>query len=207
MSPVDTRTPPSSVSTFTRACPLTVNVFATSSPRTPAALTSATRPTTRCSTLRLRQSPILMAITSLNLSTHVTHHSPQMFPNPLLWFNPSAGCPWHGVCAWVLGFLFSIFYLPFSALFFPRSSPKNFPAASVFITSFFSSHPLLAILTPYRIKLKFPVLCASVEITTFTPPSLHILKYTSFKSSRSGYELHSIATPCFAQAASTFSMS
>src|SRR5271157_2588964 len=96
---------------------------------------------------------------------------------------------------------------PFAVLFLPRNAPKNSPTASVLITSVFSSHPRRAILTPYRIKLRFPVLCESVEITTFTPRSLHILKYTSFKSRRSGYELHSIATPCFAQAASTFSMS
>ena len=62
-------------------------------------------------------------------------------------------------------------------------------------------------LHPIPDQVKFAALCESVEITTFTPRSLHILRYTSFKSSRSGYELHSIATPCFAQAASTFSMS
>jgi hypothetical protein len=95
----------------------------------------------------------------------------------------------------------------FATFFPPRSAPKNSPTGNVLITSLFSSHPRRAIFTPYRIKLKFPALCESVEITTFTPRSLHILKYTSFKSNRSGYELHSIATPCFAQAAKIFSMS
>src|SRR4029077_14910665 len=47
MSPVDTRTAPSSVCTRTRACPLTVYVLATSSARTAVAPTSNTAPATR----------------------------------------------------------------------------------------------------------------------------------------------------------------
>src|SRR5215471_3200642 len=47
MSPVDTRTAPSSVCTRTRACPLTLYVLATSSARTAVAPTSNTAPATR----------------------------------------------------------------------------------------------------------------------------------------------------------------
>src|SRR4029077_14252171 len=47
MSPVDTRTAPSSVCTRTRACPLTVYVLATSSARTAVAPTSNAAPATR----------------------------------------------------------------------------------------------------------------------------------------------------------------
>src|SRR5689334_4130555 len=90
---------------------------------------------------------------------------------------------------------------------FARNASRNFSVGSVLMTSFFSSQPLLAIVTPYRISARFVVLCESVEITTFTPRSLHILRYTSFKSSRSGYELHSIATPCLAQESRILAMS
>src|ERR1700739_1504574 len=65
-----------------------------------------------------------------------------------------------------------------AAFLFPRNAPKNSSAPSVLITSFFSSQPLRAIVTPYRINAKFAVLCESVDITTFTPFSLHILRYT-----------------------------
>src|SRR5690348_5465924 len=61
----------------------------------------------------------------------------------------------------------------FAALFFvpgfARSATKNSFVGRVLITSFFSSHPRRAITTPYRINARFPALCESVEITTFTP--------------------------------------
>src|SRR5256885_5567589 len=90
---------------------------------------------------------------------------------------------------------------------FGRRASRNSLTGKVLMTSFLVSQPLRAVVTPYRIKLKFAAVWESVEMTTFTPRSLHIRKYTSFKSRRSGYELHSIATPCFAQASRTFSMS
>src|SRR6516162_1779920 len=98
-------------------------------------------------------------------------------------------------------FRYRLSYLLTACFFSPGfglSADRNSFSGRVLMTSFFSSHPRRAIVTPYRMKLRFPVLCESVEITTFTPLSLHMRKYTSFKSSRSGYELHSIATPFFA---------
>src|SRR5208282_1533271 len=206
-------TAPSSVVTFTLACPLTVNVFATSSLRTCPALTSATTPTTNATTPNFRQVPMVIAITSTkplypsNASPpqNVPHSQPPVAPGtefvPGSWVSSSSSL--RTLCSLrPLRKPFSSFSYPFAALLFPRNSPKNSPTAIVLITSLFSSHPLRAIFTPYQINFRFPVLCESVEITTFTPRSLHIRRYTSFKSSRSGYELHSIATPCFAHAAS-----
>src|SRR5271165_353313 len=148
---------------------------------------------------------------------HVTQLTPQMFLlSPLLlatylprflggFLPPGDGNP--GVNSFLAPLLFYRFAAFFFAPGFCRSASKNSFVGKVLITSFFSSHPLLAIVTPYRRRPRFAVLCESVEITTFIARSLHIRRYTSFKSSRSGYELHSIATPCLAHASSTFSMS
>ena len=62
-------------------------------------------------------------------------------------------------------------------------------------------------LTPYFMNCRLRVECESVEITIFTPRCFAIRRCTSCRSSRSGYALHSIATPCFAHASRTFSMS
>src|SRR5262249_37430968 len=57
-----------------------------------------------------------------------------------------------------------------------RSPAKNSSTGSVLRTSAFSSQPRRAIVTPCLIYARFPVLCESVEITTFTPRCLHIRK-------------------------------
>src|SRR5450631_1149247 len=57
-----------------------------------------------------------------------------------------------------------------------RSAAKNSAVGRVLMMSFFSSQPRRAVITPYFIILKCVDECASVEITTFTPRSLHIRK-------------------------------
>src|SRR6266850_5588998 len=69
---------------------------------------------------------------------------------------------------------------------FVRSAARNSAVGRVLMTSFFSSQPRRAMVTPYRMKARFPVLWESVEMTTLTPRSLHIRRYTSFRSRRSG---------------------
>ena len=53
-----------------------------------------------------------------------------------------------------------------------RSAASKPSSGSVLMTSFFSSQPRRAVGTPYFIRAKFVVACASVEMTTLTPRSL-----------------------------------
>src|SRR5208282_4258725 len=131
-------TAPSSVVTFTLACPLTVNVFATSSLRTCPALTSATTPTTNATTPNFRQVPIVIAITSTkplypsNASPpqNVPHSQPPVAPGtefvPGSWVSSSSSL--RTLCSLrPLRKPFSSFSYPFAALLFPPPSPTNSP--------------------------------------------------------------------------------
>src|SRR5580693_5084127 len=57
-----------------------------------------------------------------------------------------------------------------------RRAARNCSVGRVLMTSFFSSQPRRAMVTPCRINAKLAELCESVEMTTFTPRSLHILR-------------------------------
>src|ERR1700761_3893215 len=88
-----------------------------------------------------------------------------------------------------------------------RSAARNASTGSVLITFSLVSQARRAVITPYFMYLRLVVVCASVEITTFTPRSFAMRRWTSFRSSRSGYALHSIATPAFFAASRMRSMS
>src|SRR5260370_34852964 len=73
-----------------------------------------------------------------------------------------------------------------------RRAARNSPAGRVLITSFFSSQPRRAMVTPWRIKARLPGLGESVEITTLTLRSLHMRRDTTFRARRSEYEVPAI---------------
>src|SRR5712664_3859858 len=82
--------------------------------------------------------------------------------------------------------LFGCMALSLAVPGFARSAARNSVVGRVLMTSCFSNQPRRAMVTPYWIKERFPVLWESVEMTTLTPRSLHMRRWTSLRSRRSG---------------------